>query len=138
MKTAQTKLSRNVGAKRCKEKLFFPYYPHNEREFSTLVKKLDELIDEVGSNEKHPLASAMETIGVLIEKYEEEHHPMPDVSGAAMIKYLMDEHSMKQSDLSTIGTQGVVSEILSGKRELNVRQIKKLSALFSVSPSVFL
>jgi HTH-type transcriptional regulator / antitoxin HigA len=42
-----------------------------------LVKKLDELIDEVGSNEKHSLASAMETIGVLIEKYEGEHHPMP-------------------------------------------------------------
>lgn len=38
-----------------------------------LVKRLDQLIDEVGEDETHPLASLMEVIGVLIEKYEDEH-----------------------------------------------------------------
>lgn len=45
--------------------------PHNEREYRQLVKLLDRLIDEVGENENHPLASMMEVLGVLIEKYEE-------------------------------------------------------------------
>ena len=36
---------------------------------------LDRLVDEVGENESHPLASLMEIVGVLIEKYEDEHVP---------------------------------------------------------------
>jgi HTH-type transcriptional regulator / antitoxin HigA len=46
---------------------------HSEREYRQLVSLLDSLIDEVGENESHPLASLMEIIGVLIEKYEDEH-----------------------------------------------------------------
>ena len=49
------------------------YYPHTEAEYNRLVSLLDSLIDEVGENESHPLASLMEVIGVLIEKYEDEH-----------------------------------------------------------------
>ncbi|HEY3761269.1 MAG TPA: hypothetical protein VGN23_05935 [Verrucomicrobiae bacterium] len=47
--------------------------PHSEREYRQLVKLLDRLVDEVGEGENHPLASLMEVIGVLIEKYEDEH-----------------------------------------------------------------
>jgi HTH-type transcriptional regulator/antitoxin HigA len=47
--------------------------PHNEREYRRLVKLLDRLVDEVGEDEDHPLASMMEVLGVLIEKYEDEH-----------------------------------------------------------------
>jgi HTH-type transcriptional regulator/antitoxin HigA len=50
----------------------------------------------------------------------------------------MEEHDLRQSDLPEIGSQGVVSEILSGKRELNVRQIKELAQRFQVSPAVFI
>jgi len=51
------------------------YVPHTEREYRKLVAFLDRLVDEVGENELHPLASLMEVIGVLIEKYEDEHVP---------------------------------------------------------------
>ena len=47
--------------------------PHNDREYRQLVKHLDHLVDEVGEDENHPLASMMEVLGVLIEKYEDEH-----------------------------------------------------------------
>ena len=47
--------------------------PHSEGDYRQLVKLLDHLIDEVGENENHPLASLMDVIGVLIEKYEDEH-----------------------------------------------------------------
>ena len=49
--------------------------PHSEAEYQQLVALLDSLIDEVGENESHPLASLMEIVGVLIEKYEDEHVP---------------------------------------------------------------
>ena len=49
------------------------YLPRSEREYRQLVKFLDRLIDEVGEDETHPLASMMEIIGVLIEKYEDDH-----------------------------------------------------------------
>ncbi len=51
------------------------FVPHAESEYKRLVAVLDSLIDTVGENENHPLASLMEVIGVLIEKYEDEHVP---------------------------------------------------------------
>ncbi|WP_231561858.1 hypothetical protein [Nitrosococcus oceani] len=51
------------------------YVPHTEEEYERLVSFLDSLIDEVGEDEAHPLASLMEIVGVLIERYEEEHVP---------------------------------------------------------------
>jgi HTH-type transcriptional regulator/antitoxin HigA len=49
--------------------------PRTESEYSELVALLDHLVDEVGENEDHPLASLMDVLGVLIEKYEDEHVP---------------------------------------------------------------
>jgi len=49
------------------------YVPHTDAEYERLVAVLDELIDQVGEDEDHPLASLMEIIGVLIERYEDEH-----------------------------------------------------------------
>ena len=51
------------------------FVPHVEGEYQRLVAVLDSLIDTVGENENHPLASLMEVIGVLIEKYEDENVP---------------------------------------------------------------
>jgi HTH-type transcriptional regulator/antitoxin HigA len=51
------------------------FVPHTEEEYQRLVALLDGLIDEIGENETHPLASLMEVISILIEKYEDEHVP---------------------------------------------------------------
>lgn len=51
------------------------FVPHTEKEYRQLVKLLDTLIDVVGGDEAQPLASLMEIVGVLIEKYEDEHVP---------------------------------------------------------------
>jgi HTH-type transcriptional regulator / antitoxin HigA len=51
------------------------FVPHTEAEYQRLVTLLYRLVDEVGENESHPLASLMEIVGVLIEKYEDEHVP---------------------------------------------------------------
>ena len=62
---------------------------------------------------------------------------MPECGGAEVLRFFMAEHNLTQSGLPEVGSQGVVSEILRGKRDLNVRQIRALSKRFGVSPSVF-
>jgi HTH-type transcriptional regulator/antitoxin HigA len=109
----------------------------NEREYDRAVKRLNALIDEIGDNERHPLYSLLDTLGTVIHAYEETHHPMPPVKSGSILRYLMVEHGLKQADLPEIGSQGVVSEILRGKRELNTRQISILAKRFGVSPAVF-
>lgn len=110
----------------------------NEQDYDRLVDQLNQLIDEVGTNESHPMYEFLDTLGTIIHAYEEEHFPMPEASGAEVLQYLMEEHGLRQSDLPEIGSQGVVSEILNGKRELNVRQIRELARRFQVSPAVFI
>ena len=110
----------------------------NEREYDSAIRRLNELLDEIGENERHPLYGLLDTLGTLIHVYEEKHHPVPDCTGADMLRFFMEEHGLSQSDLLEIGSQGVVSEILNGKRELNVRQIRRLAKRFQVSPAVFI
>ena len=110
----------------------------NEREYLRAIKRLNELLDEIGTNEKHPLYSFLDTLATLIHAYEEEHYPIPESTAADVLRFLMEEHGLTQSDLPEVGSQGVVSEILNGKRELNVRQIRALAERFGVSTAVFI
>jgi len=109
----------------------------NEREYDRAIKRLNALLDEIGTNERHPLYELLDTLGTLLQAYEEQHHSLPDSSGAEMLRFFMEEHGLTQSELPEVGSQGVVSEILNGKRELNVRQIRALAKRFHVSPAVF-
>lgn len=56
------------------------FVPRTVEEYDRLVALLDDLLDEVGSDESHPLASLMDVIGTLIERYENEHLPPFDES----------------------------------------------------------
>lgn len=104
-----------------------------------MTSLLNELVDIVGDDEDHPLAGLLEIVGVLIRQYEDDNVRLPATSPREALKFLMEQHALRQSDLrDEIGSQGVVSEILGGKREINARQAKALGARFNISPSVFL
>ncbi len=109
----------------------------NAREYEAAVAQLNDLIDEVGDNPRDPRYRFIDTLSVLIEAYDEEHHKIPDLSAAEMLRFLMEQHGLSQSDLPEIGSQGVVSEVLRGKRDLNVRQIRALSERFHLSAEAF-
>ena len=109
-----------------------------QADYRLAIDRVNQLVDEVGSDESHPLYGLLDTLGTVIHAYEEEYVPMPAVDGAAMLRFLMEEHGLSQADLPEIGSQSVVSELLSGKRSLNVRQIRALAARFNVSPAVFM
>lgn len=109
----------------------------DQAHWQQMVAMLEALLQEVGSNENHPAMGLVDIVGDLIEDYEAEHEPLPEATGLQALRYLMEQHDIKQSDLPEIGTQGVVSEILAGKRELNIRQVRALGQRFGVSPATF-
>lgn len=109
-----------------------------EADYDRAVARLNDLLDEVGDDTTHPLYGLLDTLGTLIRAYEEEHVTLPKATGVEALQYLMEEHDLTQSDLPEVGSQGVVSELLRGKRRLNLRQIHALAERFHVSPAVFI
>jgi HTH-type transcriptional regulator / antitoxin HigA len=111
---------------------------HSATQYNRIVNLLDELIDDVNEKSDPVKESLIDTLGTLIKDYEDRNIKEPKGDPAGVLKFLMEEHGLNQGDLKEIGSQGVVSEILNGKRELNLRQVAALSKRFSVSPSVFI
>ncbi len=109
-----------------------------EREYDAAVARLNALVDEIGDNPKDSRYRLIETLSVLIEAYDREHHSLPEASGVEVLRFLMEEHGLSQKDLPEVGSQGVVSEVLAGRRHLNVRQVRALAARFGVEPGVFI
>jgi len=79
-----------------------------------------------------------ELLTLLIEDFEEKRYRLPRAKPLEVLRFLMEQHNLLQKDLADVfGTRSIVSEVLSGKRELNKEHIERLSARFHVSPEVF-
>ena len=109
----------------------------NENEYDKGIATLNALIDEVGTDERHPLYELLDTLGTIIHAYEEKHHPIPECSGVEVLKLLMEEHQLEPIDLPALGPPDIVVEILKGERDLTVTHIHTLAKTFQVSPAVF-
>src|SRR5690606_5809115 len=98
----------------------------------------DTLIDSSLAGEGGELSELFGLVSGLIADYDVKHHQLPQASPRDILRFLMEQHGLSQSDLPEIGSQGVVSEILSGRRMLNARQIASLMARFGVSADLFI
>ena len=114
--------------------------PQNYAEYEKLADMLSQLLDIVGDSESHELMGLFDVISHMISMYDECHQKhLQQASGIDALKFLMEQHGLDQSDLKNeIGSQGVVSEILNGKRQLNLSHIKKLALRFGVKPATFI
>jgi HTH-type transcriptional regulator / antitoxin HigA len=130
--------TRTVGAMKNLESLEPFLAIRTEREYDAAFARLNALVDEVGDKTKDRRYRLIETLSVLIEAYDQEHHSLPEASGVEVLRFLMEEQGLSQKDLPEIGSQGVVSEVLAGRRHLNVRQIQALAARFGVDAGVFI
>ena len=110
----------------------------NRKDYGRAVDAMNALLDAGAADEDHPLAGLVATLGELIGEYDARQFPVPDATGREVLRFLMDQHGLTQSDLPEVGSQGVVSEILSGKRELNVRQVRALAERFGIGADAFL
>lgn len=110
---------------------------HSEKQYRKMVELADMLSDVIGSSKKHPLLDLFELTSELIRAYDLKHFDVPDAKPQALLSFLMEQNNLKQSDLPEVGNQSVVSQILSGARQLNVRQINSLAKRFKVPAGVF-
>ncbi|WP_215299392.1 type II toxin-antitoxin system HigA family antitoxin [Polynucleobacter sp. AP-Nino-20-G2] len=110
---------------------------HSEKQYLKMVELADMLSDVIGSSKKHPLLDLFELTSELIRAYDLEHFDVPDAKPQALLSFLMEQNNLKQSDLPEVGNQSVVSQILSGARQLNVRQIHSLAKRFKVPAGAF-
>lgn len=112
--------------------------PRTKADYERLVEALDAVLDAGGADESHSLASLADHLGTLIADYEAARRPIRDMPVTKFLRELIKQHDLKQSDLPEIGTQSVVSEVLSGKRELNLRQVSGLAQRFRLPADVFM
>lgn len=111
----------------------------NEAQHQALSDLLNELIEIVGDDEEHELVDLLDLVGQLVADYEDRQHPIPDAEPREVLRFLMEQQGLKQGDLTEeVGGQSVVSDILNGKREINIRQAKALGERFGVSATVFI
>jgi HTH-type transcriptional regulator / antitoxin HigA len=113
-----------------------PHLIESEEQLAAYTKALFQL-----TAERRPTiaqAKAIELLTLLIERYEQEHYKVPKASPIDVLRFLIQQHGLKQRDLARdLGGESVVSEVLSVKRKLNAAQIAQLSKRFRVSPAVF-
>jgi len=111
----------------------------DEAHYRQLLDFVESAFDKFGGDESHPVFGLVKIVADHIREYENRVHPWDAAaSPSELLEFLMDQHALRQSDLPEIGTQGVVSEILSGKRRINARQAKLLATRFGVEAGLFL
>jgi HTH-type transcriptional regulator / antitoxin HigA len=113
-----------------------PHLIHSEEQLEAYTKTLFQLTALAKPTPSQ--VEAIELLTLLVERYEAEHFPMPQASPAEVLKFLLEQHGLKQRDIAAdLGGESVVSEVLSGRRKLNTLHIERLSNRFHVSPEVF-
>ncbi len=110
----------------------------NEEQYEQAIERLNNLIDEIGTNEQHPLYHLLDTLGTVIGAYETEHHAIPNCSGSDVLAYLIEEHGLSSSDLPEIGASEKLEAILTKEEVLTLGQIQQLAQRFKIQPQVFL
>ncbi len=81
----------------------------------------------------------LELLVLLIEKFEEQQYPLPQASPHSLLLHLMEENNLKQEDLvGVLGSRGVVSEIVNGKRGISKTQAKSLAHYFNIDAGLFI
>ncbi len=115
----------------------FPPRPiNNDEQLEATQAQIDRLLDknELSSEE----SDYLNVLGILVFEYEQAQDSIPDLYGVELLKVLIQERQLRQKDLVPIfKTESIISDILSGKRQLTVRHIQELSQFFSISPAVF-
>lgn len=105
--------------------------------YLNLYEELSDLYIEFP--EKDFIGDYLETLAILIEQFEKKAYKIPETSGIDALKFLIEQHELKQKDLIPIfKTPSIVSEIISGKRSFTIEHIKKLSEKFGVRAEVFI
>jgi HTH-type transcriptional regulator/antitoxin HigA len=121
--------------KLCGETL--PKVIQSDEEFDRMVEHLERLTFKQGASaEEKALAALLQR---LIQDYDDENYPLPEVPPYKTVQFLMEQRGLKQVDLvPVLGSRAQVSDLVNGKRGISKAQVKKLAEYFGVSAELFL
>ncbi|MFK0572774.1 type II toxin-antitoxin system HigA family antitoxin [Endozoicomonas sp.] len=116
---------------------------NHEADYQCALEATEALCNAIGDNPDDSRNLLLDMITRQIERYEYQTDPVlsqwdKQDGTIALLQTLMRQHDLKQSELPEIGSQGVVSEVLNGKRTLNLKQIQKLASRFQISAALFM
>ena len=109
----------------------------NEADYARAMTLIDAILDATRNDRAHedaahPLSPLLDFLSTVVHDYEVEHHAIPNAPPREVLRFLMEQHGLSQSDLPEVGNQSVVSQILAGRRMLNTRQIAALAQRFRI------
>jgi HTH-type transcriptional regulator / antitoxin HigA len=108
-----------------------------DEENETAIALAEELAHR--PNKTSEESALLELLIALIEKYEDETYTMGDSTPHSLLLHLMEARGLKQADLvGILGSSGVTSEVINGKREISKAQAKALGDFFKVEPGLFI
>lgn len=109
-----------------------------ESDYAQARATLDKLLDEVGDDESHPLAEVLDYLADQVKSFEDEQCQIPPAAPAQVLRFLMDQHGLRQEDLSDCAPQGRISDVLCGKRAISKELAKRFAQRFNVRADLFL
>lgn len=113
-----------------------PEVVRSEEQNQRYIRRLEELTGQEVISPAQDKLIALLTL--LVEEYEDKHHPLPEAGPLDVIRHLMETNHLRQKDLADVfGTESIVSDVLNGKRDLAKEHIRRLSKRFHVSPEIF-
>lgn len=105
-----------------------------EKDYQDALRRLEEIFEAKPNTEE---GDELEILGILIERYEEEHFPIDSPDPIEAIKFRMDQMGLDQQDLArVVGSKSRASEILNRKRPLTIRQIRALQKELNIPADV--
>ena len=114
-----------------------PHVIHNDAELKAYTDALFQLT-ALKSPSRSEL-EAIELLTLLVERYEQEHYPIPAADPASVVRFLIEKQNLAQRDLiPQFGSESAVSMFLAGHRNLTIEQVRKLSARFKLPADVFI
>ena len=114
-----------------------PKVIETEEEYERTLAIVEQLTFNLNRTQEE--SALYKLLVMLVEAYETEHYPLLQSSPDEVLRHIMEASGTRQADLvGIVGSSGVVSEIVNGKRTISKAQAKILAQLFKVSPSLFI
>jgi HTH-type transcriptional regulator / antitoxin HigA len=114
-----------------------PHVIHNDAELEAYTEALFQLT--ALESPSRPEREAIELLTLLVERYEQEHYSIPAADPVSVMRFLIERQNLTQRDLiPQFGSESAVSMFLTGKRNLTIEQVRKLSARFKLPTDVFI
>ncbi len=111
---------------------------HSGQDYERATATMNVLLEEIGDNEDHPLAEVLDYLAGQVKAYEDGHFFIPKAEPSAVLSFFMEQHNLRQEDLSDCAPQSRISEILAGKRSISKGIAKRLAHRFNVHSDLFL